>query len=102
MFSDFGRRVLERVLDLLLVAVVKLAQFPDYLRVQAIQLLVAQHPFLLLPVLPVLIKVEVDRRSMVEDKIVLAVGRRVDIDVGARVVYMHYVVYYVGGRAPRT
>ena len=99
MFSDFGRRVLERVLDLLLVAVVKLAQLSNYLRVQAIQLLVAQHPFLLLPILPVLIKVEVDRRSVVEDKIVLAVRRGVDIDVGARVVYMHYVVYYVGGRA---
>ncbi len=36
---------------------------------------------------------------MVEDEVVLAVRRSVDIDVGARVVYMHYVVYYVGGRA---
>lgn len=36
---------------------------------------------------------------MVEDEIVLTVWRSVDIDVGARVVDMHYVVDYVSGRA---
>ena len=41
----------------------------------------------------VLVKVEVDRLRIVEDKIVLAVGRRSDVDVRTRVVDVHYVVY---------